>query len=61
MATDGASCEPDLSRAPEDAAGAAAEAAVTEFLGRAGGECRRGLGAAPGSQPDPAPHPRGVP
>lgn len=31
MATDGASCEPDLSRAPEDAAGAAAEAAKKEF------------------------------
>ncbi|XP_036086889.1 cortactin-binding protein 2 isoform X5 [Rousettus aegyptiacus] len=30
MATDGASCEPDFSRAPEDAAGATAEAAVTE-------------------------------
>ncbi|KAM6152582.1 cortactin-binding protein 2 isoform 2-T2 [Erethizon dorsatum] len=30
MATDGASCEPDLSRAPEDAAAATAEAAVTE-------------------------------
>ncbi|KAI6054667.1 cortactin-binding protein 2 isoform X2 [Marmota monax] len=31
MATDGASCEPDLSRAPEDAAGATAEAAKKEF------------------------------
>ncbi|XP_073920586.1 cortactin-binding protein 2 isoform X3 [Castor canadensis] len=31
MATDGASCEPDLSRAPEDAAGATAEAAKREF------------------------------
>ncbi|KAM6203028.1 cortactin-binding protein 2 isoform 2-T2 [Rhynchocyon petersi] len=30
MATDGASCEPDLSRAPEDAAGATAEAAVLQ-------------------------------
>ncbi|XP_032339504.1 cortactin-binding protein 2 isoform X1 [Camelus ferus] len=31
MATDGASCEPDFSRAPEDAAGAPAEAAKKEF------------------------------
>ncbi|XP_058580476.1 cortactin-binding protein 2 isoform X4 [Neofelis nebulosa] len=31
MATDGASCEPDFSRAPEDAAGATAEAAKKEF------------------------------
>uniref|UniRef100_A0A0P6J266 Cortactin-binding protein 2 n=2 Tax=Heterocephalus glaber TaxID=10181 RepID=A0A0P6J266_HETGA len=31
MATDGASCEPDLSRAPEDAAGATAETAKKEF------------------------------
>ncbi|KAM4874323.1 cortactin-binding protein 2 isoform 3-T4 [Thomomys bottae] len=31
MATDGASCEPDLSRAPEDAAGATADAARKEF------------------------------
>ncbi|XP_039716562.1 cortactin-binding protein 2 isoform X3 [Pteropus medius] len=31
MATDGASCEPDFSRAPEDAAGATAEAARKEF------------------------------
>lgn len=44
MATDGASCEPDFSRAPEDAAGATAEAAVTEVPGWARGECRRGLG-----------------
>ncbi|XP_047619177.1 cortactin-binding protein 2 isoform X3 [Phacochoerus africanus] len=31
MATDGASCEPDFSRAPEEAAGAPAEAAKKEF------------------------------
>nr|Q2IBF8.1 RecName: Full=Cortactin-binding protein 2; Short=CortBP2 [Eulemur macaco macaco]ABC87445.1 cortactin-binding protein 2 [Eulemur macaco macaco] len=31
MATDGASCEPDASRAPEEAAGATAEAARKEF------------------------------
>lgn len=31
MATDGASCEPDLSRAPDDAEGATAEAAKKEF------------------------------
>ncbi|KAI5775007.1 CTTNBP2 [Gulo gulo luscus] len=31
MATDGASCEPDFSRAPEDAEGATAEAAKKEF------------------------------
>ncbi|XP_028727585.1 cortactin-binding protein 2 isoform X6 [Peromyscus leucopus] len=31
MATDGASCEPDLSRAPDDPAGATAEAAKKEF------------------------------
>ncbi|XP_032955008.1 cortactin-binding protein 2 isoform X2 [Rhinolophus ferrumequinum] len=31
MATDGASCEPDFSRAPEDAAGASAEAAKQDF------------------------------
>ncbi|KAM9215911.1 cortactin-binding protein 2 [Dugong dugon] len=31
MATDGASCEPDFSRAPEDTAGATAEAAKKEF------------------------------
>ncbi|XP_019487896.1 PREDICTED: cortactin-binding protein 2 [Hipposideros armiger] len=31
MATDGASCEPDFSRAPEDAAGATAEAAKQDF------------------------------
>ncbi|XP_070368487.1 cortactin-binding protein 2 isoform X4 [Equus asinus] len=31
MATDGASCEPDFSRVPEDAAGATAEAAKKEF------------------------------
>ncbi|XP_004677030.1 PREDICTED: cortactin-binding protein 2 [Condylura cristata] len=31
MATDGASCEPDFSRAPEDAAGATAEPAKKEF------------------------------
>lgn len=44
MATDGASCEPDFSRAPEDAAGATAEAAVTEVPGWARGGCRRGPG-----------------
>ncbi|CAO2602717.1 Cortactin-binding protein 2 [Lemmus lemmus] len=31
MATDGASCEPDLSRALDDPAGATAEAAKKEF------------------------------
>ncbi|XP_052576039.1 cortactin-binding protein 2 isoform X3 [Peromyscus californicus insignis] len=31
MATDGASCEPDLSRAPDDPAGATAEAAKKDF------------------------------
>ncbi|XP_051007838.1 cortactin-binding protein 2 [Acomys russatus] len=31
MATDGASCEPDLSRAPDDSEGATAEAAKKEF------------------------------
>ncbi|XP_066218645.1 cortactin-binding protein 2 isoform X2 [Saccopteryx leptura] len=31
MATDGASCQPDFSRAPQDAAGATAEAAKKEF------------------------------
>lgn len=37
MATEGASCEPDLLHAPEDAAEAASEAAVTELAGgRAG-------------------------
>lgn len=43
MATDSASCEPDLSRAPGDTEGATAEAAVIEFPG--GRErCRCGLG-----------------
>lgn len=50
MATDGASCEPDFSRASEDAAGAAAEAAVTGVPGRARGTSRLG----PVSRLDPA-------
>lgn len=74
MATDGASCEPDFSRAPEDAAGATAEAAVTEVPGWAREGRRRGPGfrldractlgrsASPGSQGSSlpgAPSPRG--
>lgn len=51
MATDSASCEPDLSRAPGDTEGATAEAAVTEFPGR-GERCRCGLGVVPGSPLD---------
>lgn len=51
MATDSASCEPDLSRAPGDAEGATAEAAVTEFPGHRD-RCRRGLGLVPGSPLD---------
>ncbi|MEJ1280886.1 cortactin binding protein 2 [Cricetulus griseus] len=57
MATDGASCEPDLSRAPDDPAGATAEAAVTEFPGLRE-RCRCGLGVVPRSPPDT---PRGMP
>lgn len=57
MATDGASCEPDLSRGPDDPAGATAEAAVTEFPGLQE-RCRRGLGVVPRSPPDT---PRGMP
>lgn len=53
MATDGASCEPDFSRAPEDAAGAPAEAAVIEVPGWARDA---GLGA-----PRGAPHARALP
>lgn len=51
MATDGASCEPDFSRAPEDAAGATAEAAVTEVQGWGGdrGDAGRGHGWRPGA------------
>lgn len=49
MATDGASCEPDFSRVPEDAAGATAEAAVTEVPGWARGP---GMGA-PGRSASP--------
>lgn len=50
MATDGASCEAGFFRGPEDAAGATAEATVTEIPGRARGECGRG----PGSRGEPA-------
>lgn len=57
MATDGASCEPDLSRAPDDSEGATAEAAVTEFPGRQE-RCRCGMGVVPGSLLDT---PNGVP
>lgn len=57
MATDSASCEPDLSRTPGDTEGATAEAAVTEFPGR-GEPRRRGLGVVPGS---PLDTPLGVP
>lgn len=57
MATDSASCEPDLSRTPGNTEGATAEAAVTEFSGRRE-PCRRGLGVVPGS---PLDTPLGVP
>ncbi|KAL6034543.1 hypothetical protein STEG23_034981, partial [Scotinomys teguina] len=57
MATDGASCEPDLSRAPDDPAGATAEASVTEFPGLRE-RCRRRLGVVPWSALDT---PRGMP
>lgn len=57
MATDGASCEPDLSRTLDDPAGATAEAAVTEFPGLPE-RCRRGLGVVPRS---PLDTPRGMP
>lgn len=57
MATDSASCEPDLSRAPGDTEGATAEAAVTEFP-RRWEPCRRGLGVVPWS---PLDTPLGVP
>lgn len=45
MATDGASRESDFIRAPEDAAGAPAEATVTEVPDWARGAWRRGLGS----------------
>lgn len=68
MATDGASCEPDFSRAPEDAAGATAEAAVTEVQGWARGQSRRGPGSRlasralhkPGMPPPRVPPPQGA-
>ena len=61
MATDGASCEPDFSRAAEEAARAPAEAAVTEVPGWARGS---GVGA-PGALCQPGlfrvRSPRGAP
>lgn len=61
MATDGASCEPDFSRAAEEAARAPAEAAVTEVPGWARGS---GVGA-PGAPCQPGlfrvRSPRGAP
>lgn len=71
MATDGASCESDFIRAPEDAAGDTAEATVTKVPDWARGECRRGLGSLLEPACDPelclslgspeCPFPRGAP
>lgn len=61
MATDGASCEPDFSRAPEEAAGAPAEAAVTEVPGWARGTGMGAFGALRKPRLFRVPFPPGVP